>query len=87
MSQQEEQYTIGYGSVGQWMARRSFSREGAFFVPHIKPGMSVLDCGCGNGSITLGIAEAVAPGQVIGVDISEQQIDSSIVIPINNQTL
>src|SRR5262249_5636926 len=37
-------------------------------------GVSVLDCGCGPGSITLGIAERVFPGSVIGVDFGESQI-------------
>jgi ubiquinone/menaquinone biosynthesis C-methylase UbiE len=35
----------------------------------------VLDCGCGPGSITLGIAERVAPARVVGVDFSESQIE------------
>lgn len=35
----------------------------------LKPGMSVLDIGCGTGAITCGIAEAVGPaGKVVGVD-------------------
>ena len=29
----------------------------------------VLDCGCGAGTITLGLAEAVPGGHVIGVDL------------------
>jgi len=32
--------------------------------------MRLLDAGCGPGSITVGLAEAVAPGEVIGVDVS-----------------
>ena len=32
--------------------------------------MRLLDAGCGPGSITLGLADAVTPGQVTGVDIS-----------------
>jgi ubiquinone/menaquinone biosynthesis C-methylase UbiE len=35
-----------------------------FFLPHLQSGMTLLDCGCGPGSLTLGLAEAVAPGQV-----------------------
>ena len=36
--------------------------------------MAVLDCGCGPGSITLGLAEAVAPGPVLGIDVGASQI-------------
>jgi SAM-dependent methyltransferase len=39
------------------------------------PGESVLDIGCGTGTTTLRLADAVGPsGQVLGVDISEQQL-------------
>ena len=37
-----------------------------FFLPHLHPGTRVLDVGCGVGSITLDLAEIVAPGQVVG---------------------
>lgn len=36
--------------------------------------MRLLDCGCGVGSITLDLAERVAPGAVIGVDLDETQL-------------
>lgn len=36
--------------------------------------MSLIDCGCGPGTITLGLAEIVAPGEVVGVDINAQRI-------------
>jgi SAM-dependent methyltransferase len=44
-------------------------------LPHLRAGMRVLDCGCGPGSITLGLAAAVAPGEVIGLDIEPVQIE------------
>ena len=46
-----------------------------FFLPHLKKGWSLLDCGCGVGSITLDLAEHVAPGPVIGLDMDEGQLE------------
>jgi ubiquinone/menaquinone biosynthesis C-methylase UbiE len=45
-----------------------------FFLPYLQPGISLLDCGCGVGSITLDLAERVAPGHVIGIDQDEGQL-------------
>jgi ubiquinone/menaquinone biosynthesis C-methylase UbiE len=58
------------------MAARSFGSHGEFIRPYIKSGMKVLDCGCGPGAISVGIAEAVGPaGHVTGVDFGESQIE------------
>jgi SAM-dependent methyltransferase len=60
----------GYSSPviqDHYLARQA-TRQAAFFLPHLHPGMTLLDCGCGPGAITLGLAEAVAPGQAVGVD-------------------
>ncbi|ETW99794.1 methyltransferase domain-containing protein [Candidatus Entotheonella palauensis] len=44
----------------------------------LTPGLRVLDIGCGTGTITRGIAEAVAPrGEVAGVDINTGLIDDA----------
>lgn len=56
------------------MARRTAAKEAVFLLPYLRPGMRVLDVGCGPGSITLGLAEAVAPGEAIGVDFQPSQV-------------
>ncbi|NEO29709.1 MAG: methyltransferase domain-containing protein [Symploca sp. SIO3C6] len=44
----------------------------------LQTGMAVLDIGCGPGSITRGIAEAVLPtGQVVGIDINQCFIEEA----------
>lgn len=58
----------------RFLVRRTLFSHGAFFIPHLQPGMAVLDCACGPGSITQGIARNVAPGPVTGIDMSPSQI-------------
>ena len=58
----------------QIIAGRRAETHGAFFLPHLRPGMRLLDCGCGPGSITLGLAQAVAPGEAIGIDLAQSQV-------------
>jgi ubiquinone/menaquinone biosynthesis C-methylase UbiE len=57
------------------MAKRTLESHGAFFLPYLRPGLSVLDCGCGPGSITMGIAASIAPGEVVGIDFAQSQVE------------
>ncbi len=69
-SEMKERYTLGYSpQTIQQLQKRTAPREAGFLLPHLSTGMCLLDCGCGPGSITVGLAEAVAPGGVVGVDI------------------
>ena len=61
--------------AGFMAATRSAAAQAAFVRPHLRPGMALLDCGCGPGSITVGLAELVAPGSVTGVDTDAAQVE------------
>lgn len=65
-----ETYTNGYDDpVRAFMQRRRLSTHGRILEPLLRPGLQVLDLGCGPGNMTLEIAERVAPtGSVTGVD-------------------
>lgn len=69
-------YTMGYDDVFQTMLnRRSAATHAAYFLPHLEPGMRLLDFGCGPGNISMGLAEAVKPGEFHGIDMEASQID------------
>jgi ubiquinone/menaquinone biosynthesis C-methylase UbiE len=73
-----ESYTHGYGrAVQQSMFQRTAETHASFLLPYLHPGLDVVDCGCGLGSITIGIAERVAPGRVVGIDIAETQVGTA----------
>lgn len=46
-------------------------------APHVKPGMTVLEPGCGMGFLTLELARRVGPtGKVVAVDLQPKMLDS-----------
>ena len=68
-------YTPGHTSNAvDFMSKRTLESHGAFFIPMLTDGMSVLDCGSGPGTITCDIAQRIPNGLVVGVDDDESQI-------------
>ena len=53
------------------MKDRAAADYADFLLPYLNDGSSVLDVGCGEGTITLGLAEAA--GHVVGVDLAEEE--------------
>lgn len=56
---------------------RNVEKEAAFFLPHLRPGIKLLDAGCGPGSITFGFAEQISPGTVVGIDTDQSRIEAA----------
>lgn len=65
-----ETYTPGHtANAVSFMARRRAETHAAFFLPFLRSGDRVLDCGCGPGRITRDFARIVGPtGAVTGID-------------------
>ena len=62
-------YTHGHhASVLRSHTWRTAANSAAYLLPHLRAGQSVLDVGCGPGTITVDLANLVAPGRVVGVD-------------------
>jgi SAM-dependent methyltransferase len=78
-----ERYTHGHHeSVLRSHRWRTVENSAGYLIGHLTPGSSVLDLGCGPGTITADMAGRVAPGLVVGVDRAEavlQEVPRSMV--------
>jgi ubiquinone/menaquinone biosynthesis C-methylase UbiE len=63
-------YTHGHAeSVLRSHRTRTAQNSAGYLLPHLRPGLELLDIGSGPGTITVGLAELVAPGRVRAVVI------------------
>ncbi|MFI5952774.1 class I SAM-dependent methyltransferase [Cryptosporangium sp. NPDC051539] len=53
---------------------RTAENSAGYLLPHLRPGLQLLDIGSGPGTITVGLAERVAPGRVTAVEVTEQAL-------------
>jgi ubiquinone/menaquinone biosynthesis C-methylase UbiE len=75
-TQKARAHGVTPGLSQDYVTRRA-DQQAAFVLPYLRPGMDLLDIGCGPGTITLGLAQAVAPGQVTGIDHDRQHIEAA----------
>lgn len=74
----KDDYSHGHApSVVAHHARRTAADSAAFLVPHLQPGMRMLDVGCGPGSITVELAAMVHPGRVLAIDVAPAAIEAT----------
>src|SRR3954470_20078624 len=71
-------YTHGHADpVLQSHRWRTVENSAAYLVPELRAGLDLLDVGCGPGTITVDLAARVAPGRVVGVDVSPAPLDEA----------
>jgi ubiquinone/menaquinone biosynthesis C-methylase UbiE len=73
-----EHYTHGYHeSVLKAHSWRTVENSAAYLLPSLRAGKTILDIGCGPGTITVDFARRVAPGRVLGLDSSSEIIEKA----------
>ena len=66
----EVTYTHGHAEQRPALAPLAHRRElRGYLLARLAPGLDLLDVGCGPGTITADLAERVAPGRVVGLDV------------------
>ena len=71
-------YTHGFhAAVLRSHSWRTAANSAAYLLPELKPGQDLLDVGCGPGSITADLAEAVSPGRVTAVDSAAEVLEQA----------
>src|ERR1700710_2009172 len=69
-------YTHGHHeSVLRAHRRRTAENSAGYLLPHVRAGISLLDVGCGPGTITADLAARIAPGQVTAVEITDEALE------------
>ncbi|MGR8007259.1 class I SAM-dependent methyltransferase [Streptomyces hypolithicus] len=72
MPEETAVYTHGHHeSVLRSHSWRTAANSAAYLLAELRPGLDVLDVGCGPGTITADLAALVAPGRVTGVDAAQ----------------
>ena len=81
MEKPGDRYTHGHHeSVLRSHSWRTVENSAAYLAPYLVPGATILDVGCGPGTITIDFATRVAPAHVIGMDSSTEIIEKATLL-------
>jgi ubiquinone/menaquinone biosynthesis C-methylase UbiE len=73
-----EVYTHGHHeSVLRSHTWRTAENSAGYLLGELRPGLELLDVGCGPGTITLDLAARVAPGRAVGVDREQNIVEEA----------
>lgn len=76
MNECRARYTHGHHeSVLRGHRQRTAENSAGYLLPYLRPGVSLLDIGCGPGTITVDFAARVAPGSVTAVEPTNDALD------------
>ncbi len=71
----QDTYTHGHHeSVLRSHRWRTAENSAGYLLPHLRPGLDLLDVGCGPGNLTRDLASRVAPGRVVGLDAAAEVV-------------
>lgn len=72
-----ERYVIDPSVQPGYVGNRDAKTFLPFLLPHLRPGMEILDAGCGVGAIALDLAATVEPRRLVGIDVDVAQVEAA----------
>jgi SAM-dependent methyltransferase len=75
MAGADDVYTHGHSDAVLRSHRwRTAENSAAYLLPALRPGLRLLDVGCGPGTLTVDLARYVIPGEVVGIDVAPEVV-------------
>ena len=78
MDEERETYTHGHAeSVLRSHRQRTAANSAGYLLDRLRPGLDLLDVGCGPGTISVDLARLVAPGRVVAIDAAADVVEAA----------